>query len=58
MLKVIIYRNKKNKKWYVKLVGKNGEKVWSNVQGYERVASALHSIKLLSKLKLPAEIIK
>lgn len=58
MLQPIIYRNKKNKLWYVKLVAKNGEKVWSNTQGYERIAGALHSIKLLSKIKLPAEIKK
>ena len=33
MLKAIIYKSKKNKKWYVKLIAKNGEKVWANPQG-------------------------
>jgi len=56
MLKIIIFKSKKNKKWYVKLVStKNGKKVWSNVQGYERIAGALNSVKLLSKIKYPAE---
>jgi len=58
MLKAIIYKSKKNKKWYVKLIAKNGEKVWSNVQGYSNLSGATHSIKLLSNIKTPAEIIK
>lgn len=46
-MKAIIYRAS-NKKWYVKIVGRNGEKIWKTGDGYERKAGAYKALKLLT----------
>lgn len=57
-LKAELYRSKKNKLYYPRLRGQNGEIVWSNKQGYERIAGALEAITMLGskEIEMPAEL--
>jgi uncharacterized protein YegP (UPF0339 family) len=45
-MRAIIYRGK-DRKWYAKIIARNGKNIFHSGDGYERKAGALHAVKTL-----------
>ncbi len=58
-MKIIIYRAS-NKKWYARIVGRNGEKIFGSGDGYERKAGAMKAANLIRKFgpSMPIQVKK
>lgn len=47
-MKAVIYKGK-DKKWYCKILAKNGKNVWDTGDGYQRRIDAVKAVEFLNK---------